>query len=180
MNILKDIGRLSWRFGTKKAFLPNQEDINALNSIITWVNREKEQRINENRYFGKLAIYCLMREIEHFKDTKMAERKLHNILELPLEYWYDRFRLLRVMRDFNETKEMLNIQDVVEIWDKHKGPDGYLDMEAMRKDAAENKKLMAEHQDVLLQSLTRWEQSEINGALNYFISELLNEHGNKA
>lgn len=178
MNLQKAFQRLEWRF-SKGNFTPNQNDADALQFLADWVNREKSDRLNQNRYFGKMVIYCLMREIDFFKDVKLAEKKLNEILELPIEYWYDRYRLQRVMRDFQDTMDVLNITHFTEVWDKHKDDKGYFDMEAIRTETAENDALMKENKDLLIQSLTRWKQKEINGILNLFITELLNEHGDK-
>lgn len=176
-NLKSAFQRLTWRFTSGK-FEPNQNDLDALKTIADWVNREKEERINQNRYFGKLVVYCLMREIEYFNDTNLAEKKLHEVLNFPLAYWFDRYRLQRIMRDFQETKEVLNIQEFSEIWDKHKDEKGYFNTEAIRAENLSNYTLISEHKDLLLQSLTRWEQKEINIVLTDFITELLNEYGN--
>jgi len=55
--IIKNIQRLSWRLSSKKPFTPNQEDINALNEVIKWINREKEDRMHQNQHFGKIYNY---------------------------------------------------------------------------------------------------------------------------
>lgn len=178
MNLQKAFRRISWRF-SNGTFTPNQNDVDALKFIADWVNREKEESINRNRHFGKLAVYCLMREIEFFDNIHFAERKLHDVLENPLEYWYDRYRLLRIMRDFKESKEILGIDEFPAIWDKLKDSDGKVDIDAKNQVLSDNYRMIEDNREVLKKSLDSWNQSEINKMLNHFITELLNEYGNK-
>lgn len=177
MNIDKAFQRLSWRLSSGK-FEPNQNDVDALTFLADWVNREKEEKINQNRYFGKMVIYTLIREIEWLKDTKMAESKIHHVLKMPLAYWYDRYRMQRVMRDFQETMDVLGIEHFYAIWDKHKDENGYFDMAKIKPETVSNDELFNRHKSELEKSLTRWEQPEVTTALNHMLSELLNEYGN--
>jgi hypothetical protein len=177
MNLIQAIKRLS--FTTSNGNRSNGGDVDALNVIIQWINKEKEKRINENRYFGKLVIYTLMRELDHFEDINLAERKINDILERPLEYWYDRLRLNFVSRELSLTYNILGIENIAEIWDKHKGKDNYFDMDMIRYDIHEREILIKNNKEEIIKSLLTWPQSEINAKMNIFITELLNEHGNK-
>ncbi|KGO88074.1 hypothetical protein Q765_03185 [Flavobacterium rivuli WB 3.3-2 = DSM 21788] len=179
-NIINNIQRLNWRMVSKKAFMPNEDDKAALKGIVEWIDREKENRINNNRYFAKIVIYCLMREIDFFGNMHFAERKIHQVLKFPAVYWYDRFRLQRIMRDFQQSKEVLGIEDISEIWDRNTSENGYLDMDKIKAEWSESKKLTKEHQSILLKSLDSWQQPDINNRLNHFVTELLNEYGNLA
>lgn len=178
MNLQKAFQRLEWRF-SKGKFEPNQNDVDALQFIADWINREKEERINQNRYFGKIVIYCLLREIDYFRDIHFAEKKLHDILSRPLEYWYDRVRLSFLIKEFEEAKEVLGIEEFVDIWDKHKDEKGYFDRTKIDPQIEANINLLKENKGLLEKSLDSFNQKEINAKLNHFITELLNEYGNK-
>jgi len=178
-DIAKHIQRISWRFTTKKPFLPDKEDKAALNEIIKWVNREKDERYNKQNVFAKLSIYALMREIDYFGDIHFAERQIHDVLKMPLVYWLDRFRLMQIMRSFADTKQMLGIEDISDIWDRNKNLDGYLDVEKLKLDATVIKNLEIENKGNLFKSLDSWQQEEINKKMKYFITELLNEYADK-
>ena len=177
MTIIQAIKRLS--FTTSNGNKCNDGDVDALNTIIEWVNKEKETRINDNKYFGKLVIYTLLRELDYFEDINLAERKVNDILERSLAYWYDRIRLNFVTRELELTYKILGIENVAEVWDKHKGIDGYFDMDMIRYDAHESEVLIKNHKEEIIKSLLTWPQQEINAKFNVFISELLTEHGNK-
>lgn len=177
MNLIQAIKRLS--FTTSNGNKANDSDVDALNVIIQWINNEKEKRINENRYFGKMVIYTYLRELDHFQDSNLAERKIHDILERPLEYWYDRIRLNFIMRELEITYGVLGFENTAEIWDKHKGNNSYFNMDSIRTDVLESNEVLKKNKDELIKSLLTWPQKEINAKMNLFITELLNEHGNK-
>lgn len=177
MTIIQAIKRLS--FTTANSNKCNDGDVDALNVIIEWVNKEKETRINENRYFGKMIIYTYLRELDHFQDSNLAERKIHDILERPLEYWYDRVRLNFIMRELEITYGVLGFENIAEIWDNHKSNNGYFNMDAIRTDVLESNDILKKNKEEVIKSLLTWPQQEINAKMNLFITELLNEHGNK-
>lgn len=173
MSLIKAIQRISWRFSSDKSFEPNEGDVKALNEIIVWVNQEKEERINDNRYFAKMAIYCYIKELEFYSDNGLAERRIQEVLEKPLEFWYSKFQEEMNRKELNDTLTVLGIEDP---WSKTK-----MTLEKIQEDANSNKDLIREHQDKIQKAvLGTWNSSEIIKKLNFFITELLNKHGNKA
>jgi len=176
-DLLKNIQRLSWRFSGGKSFEPNANDISALNEIITWINREKEERIKHNRHFAKIIVYCYINELNFYKDNAFSERKIQEVLSKPLEYWYDKFSKEMNRKEFNDTVALLGIEDQ---WEKNKNEAGVFDIEMVRKDAKSNLDLIKENEEKLIKSLNgAWGIEEITSKLNFFITELLNEHGDK-
>lgn len=97
MNIEKNIQRLSWRFSNGKAFKPNQNDIDSLNFIIDWVNRQRSETINNNILYAKLYMYVfadLVRKYEsNFLDDLM-QKELHRIIDTDLNVFYERITSL--------------------------------------------------------------------------------------
>lgn len=177
MTIIQAIKRLS--FTTSKGNKCNDGDVDALNTIIEWVNKEKETRINENRYFGKLAIYTYLRELDYYEDSNLAEVKINDILSRPLSYWYDRIRLNFVMRELELNYKILGFENIAEIWDKHKDENNYFDVSKIKNDGDASKKIFEDNVVDITKALLTWPQKEINANFNVFISELLTEHGNK-
>jgi len=177
MTIEKAMQRMFWRIQNGK-FEPNENDLQSITFIAEWINREKQIRINQNRYFGKILIYTLMREIDFFEDSNLAEVKIHDILNHPINYWYDRFRLLCVTRELTINLEILGIDHITKIWDRNKDNNGYLDVEKIQQEGKESDRLLNENKEALIKSINLWSQKEVNDKLNNFISELLNEYGN--
>ena len=94
MKTNKAFNRLSWRFTNGKGFTPNQEDKDALNEIIKFVNRQQSETVKNNQLFAKLYIYNLNQELNHFESTvidKEIQIKLHRLLDMPLESFYKAF-----------------------------------------------------------------------------------------
>lgn len=177
MSLIKNIQRLSWRFSSGKSFEPNDNDINALNDIIDWINKEKEQRINDNRYFAKIVIYCYINELRFYKDNRLSENKIQEILDKPLPYWYEEYQKEINRKELNETIEILNINDP---WETFKSNDGSIDVKKIEEATKANNDLIKTHQNEIIKAFNGfWELEDVTGKLNYFISELLTIHGNK-
>ena len=93
-NLEKAVNKLSWRFGSDKPFKPNQDDIEALNTIFGWINRQKKETLNNNVLFAKLYIYHLTMNIRHYGTTiidDLAQKDLSKILNTDLSLFYDSF-----------------------------------------------------------------------------------------
>jgi hypothetical protein len=83
MNIQKAAKRLTWRFNDNRTFKPNQNDAEALNQIIDYINKKEKQQLIDNQLFGKLYIYLLDSFISHYKTTEedsIPQKELHRIL----------------------------------------------------------------------------------------------------
>lgn len=90
-NIQKAVKRLSWRLGNGK-FEPNQNDVDALQFIINWINNEKSELMKDNMLFAKCYVKLLMYETMYFKDVQFASEQLNRFLvETPIETIYDDF-----------------------------------------------------------------------------------------
>ena len=92
INPKKNINRLSWRFGEGKAFTPNQNDIDALNGLINYVNNEKQRELNNHYLFAKLFINEFKNDIIKSKgDYKLAISTLRSVLQIDLKEHYKAF-----------------------------------------------------------------------------------------
>ena len=87
--IEKSIKRLVWRFKTKKAFLPNKEDINALNSFISFYKESSESINYSQEPFAKLYLFLyfeLLAMREHQDKTIKPANMLSKILNTPMNW----------------------------------------------------------------------------------------------
>lgn len=116
-NTDKALDRLAWRFTSKKPFTPNQNDIDSLNVLISWMNRQQSETIKNNHLFAKLYIYNLNQSIRYFEASVFSDipqKELSRILDLPLANFYSAFHkelqsnnVTRVVEDKNINKEDL-------------------------------------------------------------------------
>lgn len=93
-NLDKAIQRIAWRFSSDKSFKPNENDIDSVNCLIDWVNRQRSETIKNNQLFGKLYIYLLNQGIRHYEATvfdSIPKKELSSILNLPLANFYTAF-----------------------------------------------------------------------------------------
>ena len=177
MNLIKNIQRISWRLSSQKQFTPNEADIDAFNEIITWINKEKEERINHNRYFAKIVVYAYINELRFYKENTFSEKKLQEVLEKPLEFWYEEFKKEMNRKELNETISFLGINDQ---WESNKNESNVFDIDKVRQDAKSNESLIKEHQELLTKAVKGvWDMEEITNKLNFYITELLTNYANK-
>lgn len=93
-DLKKSAKRLIWRFNLKNGFTPNTDDKNALNCVLEWINREKEDRLKDNILFAKLFIYILNQNIRYYETDvleKEPQKHLSKILDTPIELFYEAF-----------------------------------------------------------------------------------------
>lgn len=92
MNINQSIKRLS--FTLQKGNKPNSKDVEALNTIIEWVNSVKNDTLNNNQLFAKLYIYFLDRYVNEFETDifdPIPQKELSRKLDMSLESYYKAF-----------------------------------------------------------------------------------------
>lgn len=93
MNVEKGLGRFSWRFKNGN-FTPNQNDINALNGIIQWVNDQRKITLNQNHLFAKLYIYYFNEYLDKYQASVFSDipqKELSKLLDTPLQLFYQAF-----------------------------------------------------------------------------------------
>lgn len=98
-DLKKAVNRFQFRFtkqenGDYKNFKPNHSDIEAINTILSWINRQKEDSVRNNHLFAKLYIYHLTMNIRHYQTTVLddyPQKDLSRLLDKPLELFYQSF-----------------------------------------------------------------------------------------
>ena len=92
MKLKEAIQRLS--FTVAKQNKPNPTDAEALNKILEYVNETIKKEVNENELFAKLYVYLLLNEVVFYKgDVDMSQRKINEVLQIPLIDMYENFRM---------------------------------------------------------------------------------------
>jgi hypothetical protein len=89
-NLKKSFEWLFERF-TKENIKPCQFDLDCLVSIAEKTNEINKEAFQENTIFAKMYVYCLMHELEYYKDIDFATKKLNEVLDAPLEKTCDDF-----------------------------------------------------------------------------------------
>ena len=165
MILEKALQRLEWRF-TNGTFTPNQKDFDAVNDIITWINNQKSEAINNNHLFAKLYLYELNRLTELHHTTTfdlLPQKELSRLLNTPLELFYEAF-----YKNFNnQIQQEVFENNGIEIIPKHQKTEVQLNQErvALRNMSKE---------DVLKIISEAYTYQEVTEILNNMISEALN------
>lgn len=176
MNIKSAFDRLAWRFSSGKAFTPNENDLEALKFIAEWINREKQERVEQNRHFAKMVCsYYGELLISNGWDMDKAEKTIQQILERPLEEWYTKLAMHLNTVAWVEAKDIIGIVDEYE---HGRTSDGRMTAEQRANNRKHNIKALEDSGDMILKAVTTWNGQQVTDKLNYFISELLNKYGN--
>lgn len=170
MTTEKAIQRLTWRFSEQKAFTPNTNDVEALNVIIEWMNKQHENRLKSNHHYAKLFMVIYIDYLRHYKEANLSLKEITKCLKKPLsEYYYIFFSELN-NRKFLDTVDFLNIKDDIDLND----PEWNIDK--MKQTISDNTAIVKENQQALLKSLETFSLTEITNRLNFIISESLHKY----
>lgn len=98
-DIEKSAKRLIWRLapnekGETQSFKPNENDFNALKSILGSLDREKNKSMSYAPLFAKLFIYVLNQNIRHLETTfldTIPEKELSRLLNTNVELFFKAF-----------------------------------------------------------------------------------------
>jgi hypothetical protein len=165
MTLEKNIERMFWRL-SNGAFTPNQNDVKAMTEIVEWINRQKQQSIHEQYLFAKLYCHVFIQEIEYYKDTKYAQRKIHEYLKMPIINHYEVFL------------EKLNFYETMK-FSRHIG---LCDKHPLLKTETEeqnDKDLLKQHEAEYIKHVKGiWTYEQVEKGLNNQITEAINHYKN--
>lgn len=170
MNIEKSINRISWRFKNKNVkineskIIINQQDIDAVNFLIDWVNRQKKDELQHNLLFAKIYCYALCHELEFYKDIKFANKKLQEQLKLPIEQHYE-----NVMESLNRNELNLFMKSLGLETDLGKRIFSTIEEKELEKSIIKNNE-----NQIKEYVLGKWDFKAICKALNNQITECIN------
>ncbi|NNE33538.1 MAG: hypothetical protein HKN40_14365 [Winogradskyella sp.] len=111
MTITKAIERITWRL--RNGWKANQNDTDAINEIINFVNEKHNQQLQDNVLFAKLYIIVFAQMIKRYKTDvfdSIPQKELHRLLELPLKTYIERFT---ATLNENEYETLLKSKDLV-------------------------------------------------------------------
>ena len=120
---LKKAGeRLLWRLSPKEngdytTFKANENDFNALKTILEHINRQEKISLKNQSLFAKLFIYELTMEIRDLQTTVLNPfplKKLSNLLKRPLESFYDAFYKDLINNQLNKLTDFDKINRQIE------------------------------------------------------------------
>lgn len=168
MKLKQSVNRLIWRFtdsnSLKNGFKPNQTDVDALNSILEFINKTNETTVQENRIFAKMYISYFCLQLRVTQDFDLAQKKTNHVLNTPLTTLYE---LLRVEANTCEIRNFF----------QSKGIDTTSLLESAKIEA--NKAKISEvNGKELLQSTQTWESKESYDLINAIITLAINEFKN--
>ena len=171
MSVEKSLQRLHWRFspnekGQVNQFKPNQNDADALNDVIGWIEREKNKTLLKQQLFAKLFIVILGEYNLHYKDINFAQKEIHQILKIPIESHVEVFR-----NKFN-TVASENAHSHLGLSKKP----FYLQTDEEKEI---DKKILEDNQEVFLKFINKWSIEEITESLEKQITNALNLYETK-
>lgn len=120
---LKKAGeRLLWRLSPKEngdhtTFKANENDFNALKTILGHINRQEKISVKNQSLFAKLFIYELTMEIRNYQTTVLNPfplQKLSSLLSKPIEVFYDAFYSDLINNQLNRLTDFDNINKQIE------------------------------------------------------------------
>lgn len=163
MNINDALQRIHWRASAQQNYKPNPKDIEAVNFIVEWVNREKEKSYYTHQLFAKLYVIYFSELLTFFKDTEEAQKEIHQKLSEPMELHTHNFRKKFNLLHINNAVKKLGLK--IDVW--------YNKTKEERKKEAE---ILQENQNVFLSQINKWTQEEINSNLENQITEAINRY----
>jgi hypothetical protein len=91
-------------FTISKQNKPNKTDFESLKTLAEWIERSKKEEIRNNYLFAKMYVYNFTHEVLHYKDSfkssyGISQKKIHQVLEMPLE------RIIDIAREKINTNE---------------------------------------------------------------------------
>jgi hypothetical protein len=134
----KAIDRLYFRIknGMPKA---NQTDLDAVNSIVEYLNESQKQTIKENIPFTKMYVHLFGMMLDKYGDVYLAQNELNRILVTPTLEIYEKFS------DKLNHHELLHFLEFHDIELKHPAIETETEREANLKIISENKEQFLKH-----------------------------------
>jgi len=164
MTIEKSLQRLHWRI-SKGNFTPNENDIEAVNFLVDWVNQQKTKELQENRLFAKLYIVHFGELLTHFQDIDFAQNELHKILSDPLTNHIEWFRMKLNQHISNQFHKSIGLSEK---------PYYFLSDE----EAQQEEILLKENAAEFLENLNKWPIEKVTKSLENQLTEAINKFKN--
>jgi len=170
-NIKKAINRITWRIGGN-GWKANQNDADAINFIIDFVNVKHKEQINNHQLFAKLYIYVYGQFLSLYDATvfdDIPQKELHRILDKPLEQIIEDFtRQLNNSDKYSFYKELgLSKKHPLTMTDQEKKSDMKI-LEAVKNDKEKLESFITEI----------WDYEAVKENLEFQINNAINKYRN--
>src|SRR5690606_4469127 len=88
----------------------NQNDLEAVNELVTYINNSKKQDIRDNILFTKMYVFCFTIFLEKYNCPNLAQNELHRIISKPTLSLYDEFFKLLNRIEFEGFCDLMGIK----------------------------------------------------------------------
>lgn len=163
LTIEKALQRIHWRASAQQNYKPNPNDIDAVNFMVEWVNREKTKSLHTHQLFAKIYVIYFTELLNHFKDVDEAQREIHQKLSEPIEVHTSYFR--RVFNLIHTDKIIKKLGLKIDVW-----------YNKTKEERERESDVLQENQSYFLEQLNKWTQEEINQSLENQITEAINRY----
>lgn len=139
----------------------SENEIEAINTLVSWINDSKKEYLEKNKMFSKLYIIYFGILIEHYKDIEFAQKSIHKDLSENIG-----FHAYELRNKINNI-EFFKFCKSIGLSDKN--------YNFMSKEEIKDRDLIiSKNESEYLKNINKWDQESINSALNNQISEAIN------
>lgn len=163
-NIEQAFNQMSYRLQNGR-YEPNKADLDAYSFLATWVMENKKQALKNDILFAKLFCRVFAQEVNYYHgDFKFAQKKMHDYLKYPIEYYYELFT--------KEVNDVLMNNFIKELGISEKHPALLTDEERdLEKELLKDKKIIEYFEGIL-------KEDKVFISLNNVITEFCNKYKN--
>lgn len=173
MNIEKALNRINWRFKNQQVkineskIIINQSDVDAIDFLTNWVDQQKKETKQENLLFAKIFCYAFKNELIFYNGSaKFAQRKLVDIIKIPLENHYDKVHEVLNMFDLHNYSKEIGLNQ------KHPA------LKTEQEEKIDMDILKSKDPEMLKKILGNWTKESVYKSLNNTITEAINKFKN--
>jgi hypothetical protein len=163
-NIEQAFSQMSYRLQNGR-YEPNQADLDAYSYLANWVMENKKQALKNDILFAKLFCRVFAQEVHFYKgDFKFAQKKMHDYLKHPIEFYYEKFT--------QEVNDVLMNKYITElgITEKHPALLSHKELE-LENEILKDKMIMDYFEGIL-------KEDKVFISLNNTLTEFINKYKN--
>jgi len=163
-NIEKAFAQMSYRLENGR-YEPNKTDLEAYSFLANWVMESKKQALKNDILFAKLFCRVFAQEVDFYKgDFKLAQKKMHDYLKHPIEFYYEKFT--------QEVNDVLMNKYIAELGITNKHPAVMSDKERELENELLKDKMIMDYFEGILK------EDKVFISLNNTITEFINKYKN--
>jgi hypothetical protein len=164
-NIEQAFSQMSYRLQNGR-YEPNQADLDAYSFLAKWVMENKKQALKNDILFAKLFCRVFAQEVHFYKgDFKFAQKKMHDYLKHPIEFYYEKFT--------QEVNDVLMNKYITELGVTEKHPALLSDKERELENEILKDKMIMDYFEGILK------EDKVFISLNNTLTEFINKYKNQ-